>query len=133
MHINSTRIKMSNNTPPAAAIAIRTPVLILFHKLFLGLLGIDGEGVGEGEGAVPGHDSNGNPHRKEFPRKELAGNFCREGGIGPLRLLLLTLKCLSLGSWRSGMGPERELFWRRIAVSPVRFCTLNGISPSKVL
>uniref|UniRef100_A0A0A9DMR9 Uncharacterized protein n=1 Tax=Arundo donax TaxID=35708 RepID=A0A0A9DMR9_ARUDO len=116
MHIKSTRIKISNNTPPPAAIAIITPVLIFLQKLFLVLLGDDGD-TGEGEGAVPEHGSNGTPHRKAFPKKELAGNFCREGGIGPLRLLLLKFKCLNLGSWRPGMGPESELFWRSNAVS----------------
>ena len=31
------------------------------------------------------------------------------------------------------MGPERELFWRSNAVSPVISCTFNGISPLKEL
>jgi hypothetical protein len=110
------RIKISNNTPPMAAIAIITIVLIFFHELFLVLLGAGGD-TGEGEGAVPEHGSKGYPHRKAFPKKELAGNFCKVGGIGPLRLLLLKFKCLNLGSWRSGMGPESELFWRSNAVS----------------
>ena len=66
-------------------------------------------------------------------RRNWLGISAKEGDIGPLRLLLLIFKCLNLARRRSGMGPERELFWRRIAVSPVRFCTLNGISPSKVL
>jgi hypothetical protein len=91
------RIKISNNTPPTAAIAISTPVLIFFQKLFLVLLG-DGGDTGEGVGAVPKHGSKGNPHRKAFPKKELDGNLCKEGGIGPLRLLLLKFKCLNLGS-----------------------------------
>jgi hypothetical protein len=120
------RIKINNTAPPPAAIAILTPRLSFFQKLLLPLWG-DGED-GEG-GGVPGHGSNGNPHRKAFPRKEVAGNFCREGGIGPLRLLLLKSKCLNLGRRRSGMGPERELFWRSNAVSSVMACTSDGISP----
>ncbi|XBI17601.1 hypothetical protein VPH35_059615 [Triticum aestivum] len=71
----------------------------LYRKLFLRLLGTDGGCVGEGEGAVPGQGSNGDPHRKVFPKKELAGNFCKG---------------------RSGMGPERELFWRRIAIEGMK-------------
>lgn len=81
--------------------------------------GAGGEGEGEGgDGGRTGEQGfKGSPHKSEFPTKEEFGNFWRDNGIEPLRLLWLILICFSLGRVILGMGPESKLFWRLKPVS----------------
>ena len=90
-------------------------------------------GEGAGEGRVATHSAKGLPHRKGFPANEELGNLWSEKGTAPVRLLLLRSRRLKLGSPRSGIGPERELFARLRTVRPVRFLKLAGIGPVKEL
>lgn len=52
----------------------------------------------------------GSPHNIEFPTNEELGNFWRESGMEPFKLLLLKFKVLSLGRSSGGIAPEMELF-----------------------
>lgn len=99
------------NVSIPAAIAMVMPVDIFFSLFSVGDGGFCGGVCGRGEGAgPPEHGARGGPHNRELPKNDPVVKLCREAGMGPVRLLLLTLKLLSFGRFISGMGPDRELF-----------------------
>ena len=114
---------------------IKAVLSFLLGRFFvLGIVGGDGgKRGGEGGGGTGEHGFRGVPHRRELPTKDELGNFWRETGIVPLRWLSLRFKCFNLGRLRSGICPERELFWRFSVVSCVKFRIVKGISALKEL
>lgn len=86
--------------PPTTKAAI-TPAL----SFFLWFFNVDGNDEGEGGSERGEQSGKGDPHNREFPRKDDMGNLVNELGIEPFSLLKLKFSSLSLGRSKSGTEP----------------------------
>lgn len=70
-----------------------------------------GDGAREGKNGLQG--GKGPPQRFMFPVNAVAGNFDRDAGIEPLRLLFETLNETRLSGLMLGRVPEKLLFSKK--------------------
>jgi len=103
MHTNTKSANSINTVNIPAAIAMITPVDKLLAELLVEGVGDDSSGGDDGERKNLEHGGRGVPHSNEFPANDVLGNFCREFGMDPLRLLLLILNRFNFGRFRSGI------------------------------
>lgn len=75
----------------------------------------------------------GAPHKDGFGAKQDSGKPESDLGISPERRLPETLKSCRLGMFRVGMLPENRFSSRRRVRMRVKWLTVAGISPERLL